>query len=172
MTVNSSYGTNSAFKDKYIYVGDVPRADFQADVLSGIAPHPVKFTDLSRGNPTSWYWDFGDGATSTDKNPNHTYKDSGYYNVTLKVSNAYGESTLVRGANGEKVWLEDSASNNTPGGNGTVNNTPAPPAPPTTPEEPETGKSRSSLWTILIIAIIIIGLVAIGGYLYMQKKKK
>jgi FOG: PKD repeat len=84
LTVSNVYGTNTATKDKYIVVGLAPRADFQADVLSGIAPHPVQFTDLSKGNPTSWHWEFGDGSTSTEKNPKHTYQNSGYYDVTLQ----------------------------------------------------------------------------------------
>ncbi|MCL2862582.1 MAG: PKD domain-containing protein [Methanimicrococcus sp.] len=168
LTVNSSFGNNSVTKTNYIYVGNVPRADFQADVLSGIAPHPVQFTDLSRGNPTTWFWDFGDGNTSTLQNPRHTYRDSGYYNVSLKVTNAYGESTLFRGGNGEKVWAEDQK----------VSDTPTPLAPPETPPapaeppapEPEEPKSSSSIiWILLIIVVLV--LVAAGAYLFMKKKK-
>ncbi|MDL2260975.1 PKD domain-containing protein [Methanimicrococcus sp. OttesenSCG-928-J09] len=107
LTVSNSYGNNTATKDKYITVGSVPRANFNADVLSGIAPHPVQFTDLSTGEPTSWSWDFGDGSTSTEKNPKHTYQKSGYYNVTLTVKNAYGQSTLYRMGDGQEVWAED-----------------------------------------------------------------
>lgn len=47
----------------------------------------VTFTDLSTG-ATSWFWDFGDGNTSTLQNPVHTYAGQNTYTVTLTVSNA------------------------------------------------------------------------------------
>lgn len=54
--------------------------------MSGVAPLEVEFTDLSVGYITSWAWDFGDGATSTDENPVHTYTAAGEYTVILVVS--------------------------------------------------------------------------------------
>ena len=168
LTVNSTYGTNTAVKDKYINVGNVPRADFQADVLSGIAPHPVRFTDLSTGNPTTWLWDFGDGGSSTAKNPTHTYQDSGYYNVTLKVTNAYGESTLLRGSNGEKTWAEDQKPPAPPEEPATP---PAPPAPPATPEPQPPADSGSSfpwIWILIVLAILVVA--GVGVYFFMKKK--
>jgi len=168
LTVNSTYGTNTAVKDKYINVGNVPRADFQADVLSGIAPHPVRFTDLSTGNPTTWLWDFGDGGSSTAKNPTHTYQDSGYYNVTLKVTNAYGESTLLRGSNGEKTWAEDQKPPAPPEEPATP---PAPPAPPATPEPQPPADSGSSfpwIWVLIVLAILVVA--GVGVYFFMKKK--
>ena len=45
------------------------------------------FTDLSSGNPTSWLWDFGDGNTSTQQNPTHTYTNAGTYNISLSINN-------------------------------------------------------------------------------------
>ncbi len=46
----------------------------------------VEFKDLSVGSPTSWLWDFGNGNTSTLKNPISVYSMPGTYNVVLKVS--------------------------------------------------------------------------------------
>ena len=46
----------------------------------------MQFTDRSLGHITSWEWDFGDGATSTDENPVHTYTAAGEYTVILVVS--------------------------------------------------------------------------------------
>ncbi len=53
----------------------------------------VTFTDLSTNEPTSWYWDFDDGATSTETNPVHTYALNGIYNICLTASNVGGTST-------------------------------------------------------------------------------
>mgnify|MGYP000843893930 FL=1 len=64
-----------------------PVADFSSNVTSGKAPLDVGFTDKSRGAPTSWAWDFGDGSTSKDQNPIHTYSKAGVYTVKLTVSN-------------------------------------------------------------------------------------
>lgn len=44
----------------------------------------VDFTDLS-GATSDWLWDFGDGSTSTDQNPQHTYASGGTYTVTLTI---------------------------------------------------------------------------------------
>jgi len=44
------------------------------------------FLDLSFGNIKDWNWDFGDGATSTEQNPKHTYSEAGKYLVTLSIS--------------------------------------------------------------------------------------
>lgn len=56
-------------------------AGFEANVISNM----VSFTDTS-SNATSWHWDFGDGNSSTQQNPQHTYAISGSYMVTLTVS--------------------------------------------------------------------------------------
>jgi PKD repeat protein len=48
----------------------------------------VRFSDNSLGDPDTWLWDFGDGNTSTDPNPVHTYSEKGYYRVKLKTSNS------------------------------------------------------------------------------------
>jgi len=45
---------------------------------------------------TAWLWNFGDGNTSTVKNPIHTYASAGTYTVTLNASNAYGFSNATR----------------------------------------------------------------------------
>lgn len=56
--------------------------------LSVIAPAEVYFQDTSSGDFTSWLWTFGDGSTSTDQNPSHTYTVAGVYVVTLTATNA------------------------------------------------------------------------------------
>ncbi len=48
-----------------------------------------EFTDITSGYVNEWYWDFGDGSTSTEQNPVHEYLYQDEYIVTLTV---YGES--------------------------------------------------------------------------------
>ncbi|MQY70739.1 PKD domain-containing protein, partial [bacterium] len=73
-----------------------PDADFTADPRSGPVPLTVSFTDLSTGDPTEWFWDFGDTRTSTTQNPTHVYDSEGTYTVSLTVRNADGEDTEVK----------------------------------------------------------------------------
>ena len=54
-----------------------------------------RFTDQSIG-ATSWFWDFGDGNTSTLRHPVHTYNRAGSYIVSLTVKNATCEHTISR----------------------------------------------------------------------------
>lgn len=71
-----------------------PTANFSANTTftcSGL----VSFTDLSVNNPTSWYWDFGDGGNDTVQNPTYTYSANGTYNVTLIACNAFGCDTIT-----------------------------------------------------------------------------
>ena len=61
--------------------------DFTATPLTGDRPLQVTFTDLSL-NPqdlAGWTWDFGDGYTSTERNPVHVYETAGTYDVSLTI---------------------------------------------------------------------------------------
>ncbi|WP_052725509.1 PKD domain-containing protein [Methanosarcina sp. Kolksee] len=73
-----------------------PIADFSASPTSGNAPLKVTFTDKSSNSPTSWKWTFGDGKTSTEQNPVHTYTKAGTYTVVLTASNAGGSNTVTK----------------------------------------------------------------------------
>ena len=73
-----------------------PVADFTGTPTSGDAPLSVAFTDTSTHAPTTWAWEFGDGATSTSQNPTHQYADPGTYTVKLTASNVAGSSTKTR----------------------------------------------------------------------------
>jgi PKD repeat protein len=73
-----------------------PVASFTGTPTSGKFPLTVTFTEASTNSPTSWYWTFGDGSTSTAKSPSHTYSAKGTYTVSLKVTNAGGSNTLTR----------------------------------------------------------------------------
>lgn len=58
----------------------------------------VSFTDESFGEVNTWNWDFGDGKTSKEKDPVHTYTKAGKYVVILEVSGPDGKSRR------SKVW--------------------------------------------------------------------
>lgn len=73
-----------------------PIAAFSASPTYGSPPLKVRFTDKSTGSPTSWYWSFGDGTFSTEKNPVHTYSKDGRYTVTLTVENEEGSDTAIK----------------------------------------------------------------------------
>ncbi len=73
-----------------------PIAEFTADVTSGVAPLKVNFTDASSYVPTSWYWTFGDGTTSTSQSPSHTYSTAGQMTVVLTVANAVGSDSETK----------------------------------------------------------------------------
>ncbi|HEU4901872.1 MAG TPA: PKD domain-containing protein, partial [Flavisolibacter sp.] len=74
-------------------VAQAPTPTFTATPVAGCSPLVVKFTDNSTGNPTAWFWDFGNNATSTLKDPSTTYFLPGTYTVTLKVTNANGSNS-------------------------------------------------------------------------------
>ncbi len=73
----------------------VPVANFSASTTSGCSPIVSNFTDLSTNTPTSWYWDLGNGSTSTLQNPSTTYINPGTYTVTLIATNANGSDTQI-----------------------------------------------------------------------------
>ena len=57
--------------------GNTPVTDFTCTPTSGEAPLVVNCTDNSTGDITNWSWNFGDGTTSTEQNPSHTYNADG-----------------------------------------------------------------------------------------------
>lgn len=88
-------GTHTTTKTNYIRVSP-PVAEFSATPTSGTAPLTVSFTDLSTGAKDEWLWDFGDGTTSTEQNPQHEYTQLGVFTVTLEVSGPGGTSTKTK----------------------------------------------------------------------------
>jgi len=73
-----------------------PAAEFTASPLAGPAPLVVGFTDLSSGEPTYWSWDFGDGSSSNEHEPQHVYALPGTYSVTLRAASGAGEDARTR----------------------------------------------------------------------------
>ena len=82
-------GSDITQKTDYISVRESPGvvANFTANVTTGVAPLTVRFTDTSANSPSSWLWDFGDGNSSTEQHPTHTYALPGNHTVTLSINN-------------------------------------------------------------------------------------
>lgn len=86
---------DTAFVTGGIRAGIRPTAAFDATPRNTCAYMPVVFSDLSTGTITDWFWDFGDGGTSILQNPSHPYTDTGYFPITLIVTNNGCPDTLI-----------------------------------------------------------------------------
>ncbi|HTE24892.1 PKD domain-containing protein, partial [Flavitalea sp.] len=82
---------------KKITIGPKPSVDFSSvNHASCKAPFTVEFQNLTQ-NSTAWIWDFGDGTTSTEKNPKHTYNQLGQYDITLTATFSGGcQNTITK----------------------------------------------------------------------------
>jgi PKD repeat protein len=76
--------------------GEAPASAFSFSPDTPSAGQSVQFTDSSTGSPSSWAWTFGDGSTSSARNPSHAYTADGSFPVTLTTANARGSSTSTR----------------------------------------------------------------------------
>ncbi len=82
----------------YISVSQPPTANFDSAPVSDQNPTTIAFTDLSTPGThpiTTWLWDFGDGGTSGEKDPIHTYRSAGTFIVTLTVTDRRGCSSTI-----------------------------------------------------------------------------
>ena len=99
LTVAGPAGADSVVKNWTVGAVDgVPTANFEALPAGGPAPIAVTFTDLSVPGAaaiTEWLWDFGDGETSTQQNPIHTFTRPNTYTVTMTARNLLGADTKV-----------------------------------------------------------------------------
>jgi PKD repeat protein len=75
-----------------------PKAKFEATPRKGRLPLSVQFNDASENEPLTWAWNFGDGASSTERNPAHVYALAGDYAPTLTVTNAKGSDSKTTNA--------------------------------------------------------------------------
>ena len=65
-------------------------AGFKAHPTDGLVPLTVNFSDQSIGEITAWSWDFGNGHTSKEQHPSHSYNSVGVYTVSLLVTGVEG----------------------------------------------------------------------------------
>ena len=90
LSVNDKYGCSSyVSKSAYVRIGN-PKADFSvSDTLGTCPPLIVNFTNNSV-NYSTWKWDFGDGSTSTERNPSHFYSSAGTFEAVLTIYSTSG----------------------------------------------------------------------------------
>jgi PKD repeat protein len=113
VTAYDTSGNESVYSAEVSFVAPpdaAPVANFTASPTSGTAPLTVAFTDASTGNITSWSWTFGDGGTSTTRNPTYTYRAAGTYTVSLQVSGPDGSNTATKSG-----YIRVSTPSSTPG---------------------------------------------------------
>ncbi len=90
--INNGLCHNTKTYSEYIKVHSVPVADFQPDPQETVLEEAtIQFNNLSE-SPEQYgnLWLFGDGDSSTLKNPTHTYTATGIYNVLLRVTTSFG----------------------------------------------------------------------------------
>lgn len=119
-TISLSGQTSSTDTQVAVYAN--PTANFS--VPTAYAGVPTQFTSTSTTNPsgqtiTSYLWNFGDGQTSTQQNPTHTYATPGSYTVTLTV--ACGENTCTN-TKTQTLNVQSSMSTNITGDNSICQN--------------------------------------------------
>jgi gliding motility-associated-like protein len=106
LSIIDKYGCSSAVsKPAYVHIGN-PKADFTvSDTIGNCPPLIANFTNNSV-NYSRWKWDFGDGTTSTERNPSHFYSFAGTFYAVLTVYGATGcesqksQKIIVKGPTG------------------------------------------------------------------------
>ncbi len=93
IVTDSSGCTDSVTQN--IIVNPQPVAGFTTSAPNGCQSMPVSFTNTSTGG-TGYWWNFGDGDTSTLQSPTHVFSNNGTYTVTLIVTNAFGCSDTLQ----------------------------------------------------------------------------
>ena len=90
-------GTTLSFrKDSIVTVLEPVKADFDFKENGSQIPLTVQFTDKSSGDNKLWIWDFGDGSSSAEQNPVHTYNYSGDFSPRLIVSDGRDIDTMKK----------------------------------------------------------------------------
>ncbi len=95
LTVQNEFGCKDSIT-KSVTVSDV-KADFDIDINNVCGGKPIRFINNSTANAATWLWDFGDGTTSTDTVPTHTYSAENNYTIKLTVTDGKGcSNTMVK----------------------------------------------------------------------------
>ncbi len=116
LTVSNSQGSDDETKTNLITVICTSvTAEFNASPTAGFAPLDVQFNNLSTGGPVNFVWRFGDGDSSVEENPKHTFKSAGIFTPSLLVSNSSGadiesKTNLINIQSGEPPTADFNAS--------------------------------------------------------------
>ncbi len=97
LTVTNTGGSNSATSSITVTSPVLPVPVVTANATSGTVPMAVQFTSASSvvTSPTTYLWNFGDGNTSVQANPSHSYAVAGTYNVALSITNSSGTNVTT-----------------------------------------------------------------------------
>lgn len=110
------YGGSGIVIIRYQIPSTLPTANFTWSPTTGSAPLNVSFTDTSSGfGITIWNWSFGDGGSSLNQNPFHTFASAGNFSVSLNVTNSTGSNVVshtIR-VNASTVMIPDFVANTT-----------------------------------------------------------
>ena len=97
LTVQTGHGQDTQTKQNYITVSPrPPQAAFSATPRVAVLDRSgatVEFQDESQPGTfpiAEWYWEFGDGGTSTEPDPAHVYQEPGTFTVSLTVTDDHG----------------------------------------------------------------------------------
>lgn len=92
LIVTNSIGCKDTLRREDYIVTTGPNVNFNVGSYYPCIPVSVPFTDQTTGPApiTSWLWDFGDGASSNQPNPTHTFTVQGSYQVSLSVEDSQG----------------------------------------------------------------------------------
>jgi hypothetical protein len=77
-------------------IDNLPLAEFRWDYEDTLSPLQLTFSEVCSYEPTAWRWNFGDGNTSIERFPIHTYDSAGIYQACLIASNTNGADTLCK----------------------------------------------------------------------------
>ena len=93
VTMTNAAGTSTKVFEDFIIVRDVPLTSF--DFASPVGGTVSFINTTPIGTADSFIWDFGDGNTSDEENPTHTYATSGSFTVTLTAINECGSKEIT-----------------------------------------------------------------------------
>jgi parallel beta-helix repeat protein len=96
LTIGNDSGSRTMRRMITVVAGSSLRASFAFSPGYPGLGQEVQFTDTSTGSPASWQWDFGDGRTSTVRNPRHAFTARGFYRVSLTINDGSSSKTVLR----------------------------------------------------------------------------
>lgn len=106
LTLSDNTTPTVSFRRGSINVSTLEEGDIQAQFSSDSYINRVQFTNQSSADSRTFIWNFGDGTTSTEKNPMHIYSAAGTYTVTLTAKGVVKENVAeqIININASSTW--------------------------------------------------------------------